>query len=202
MGSAREDGQGLEPGKREGRQAVLPDRGHGRRTLEAPFSTYPDEVRNFFAAMEANWRSWPDPAGLGPPVSDQMTPERVRSQKGAARSAAQGHFGPAGRGDGAPGEGFAFGGRSLATIFRSADMAHSTKTRRTRAAKVRGSLLSPESTGGITAGKGFDFQTRYTACHLQNGCWRGRFNSFFSRAPATSTSAIRKATTPFAFISK
>src|ERR1700722_13351731 len=44
--------------------------------VEAPFSTYPDEIRNFFAAMEANiGRTWPDPAGLGPPVSDQMTPE-------------------------------------------------------------------------------------------------------------------------------
>ncbi|MGD9902807.1 MAG: dsDNA nuclease domain-containing protein [Vicinamibacterales bacterium] len=29
-----------------------------------------------------------------------------------------------------------------------------------------GSLLSPESTGGITAGKGFDFQTRFAACQL------------------------------------
>lgn len=46
--------------------------------VEAPFSTYPNEVRNFFAAMEAKLgASWPDPAGLGPPVSDQMTPELV-----------------------------------------------------------------------------------------------------------------------------
>jgi hypothetical protein len=46
--------------------------------VEAPFSTYPDEVRNLFAGMEANvGRTWDDPAGLGPPVSDQMTPERV-----------------------------------------------------------------------------------------------------------------------------
>jgi hypothetical protein len=30
----------------------------------------------------------------------------------------------------------------------------------------RGSLLSPESTGGIVAGKGLDFQTRYAACCL------------------------------------
>ena len=29
-----------------------------------------------------------------------------------------------------------------------------------------GSLLSPESMGGINAGKGFDFQTRYAACNL------------------------------------
>jgi len=46
--------------------------------VEAPFSTYPNEVRNLFAAMEANiGRVWPDPAGLGPPVSDQMTPQLV-----------------------------------------------------------------------------------------------------------------------------
>ena len=42
--------------------------------VEPPFSTYPDEVRNFFAAAEANiGRIWADPANLGPPVSDQMT---------------------------------------------------------------------------------------------------------------------------------
>lgn len=46
--------------------------------VEAPFSNYPDEVRNFFAAMEANLeRSWSDPSGLGPPVSDQMTPQLI-----------------------------------------------------------------------------------------------------------------------------
>ena len=58
--------------------------------VEAPFSTYPNEVRNFFAAMEANiGRTWPDPAGLGPPVSDQMTRNwHNRSKKGVAGSAA------------------------------------------------------------------------------------------------------------------
>lgn len=56
--------------------------------VEAPFSTYPDEIRNFFAAMEANvGRTWPDPAGLGPPVSDQMTPERITEAKGALQEA-------------------------------------------------------------------------------------------------------------------
>jgi len=46
--------------------------------VEVPFSTYANEVRNLFAAMEANvGEAWPDPAGLGPPVSDQMTPELV-----------------------------------------------------------------------------------------------------------------------------
>jgi hypothetical protein len=40
------------------------------------------------------------------------------------------------------------------------------KPRKPRAKPIPGSLLSPESMGGITAGKGFDFQTRYAACQL------------------------------------
>jgi hypothetical protein len=56
--------------------------------VEAPFSTYPNEVRNFLAAMEANvGRVWPDPAGLGPPVSDQMTPEKVAQARKALQEA-------------------------------------------------------------------------------------------------------------------
>lgn len=56
--------------------------------VEAPFSTYPDEVRNFFAAMEANiGRVWPDPAGLGPAVSDQMTSQLVSAAKTALQEA-------------------------------------------------------------------------------------------------------------------
>jgi hypothetical protein len=56
--------------------------------VKAPFSTYPDEVRNFFAAMEANVaRTWPDPAGLGPPVSDQMTPVLITEAKKALQEA-------------------------------------------------------------------------------------------------------------------
>lgn len=56
--------------------------------VEAPFSTYSDEVRNFFAAAEANMgRAWPDPAKLGPPVSDQMTPERVAEAQKALQEA-------------------------------------------------------------------------------------------------------------------
>ena len=52
------------------------------RSVESPFSNYPDEVRNLFSAMEANiGRAWADPASLGPPVSDQMTPERVVEAK-------------------------------------------------------------------------------------------------------------------------
>lgn len=56
--------------------------------VEAPFSTYPNEVRNLLAAMEANiGQSWPDPAKLGPPVSDQMTPQLVTTAKKALQEA-------------------------------------------------------------------------------------------------------------------
>ena len=56
--------------------------------VEAPFSTYPNEVRNLFAAMEANvGSSWPDPAGLGPRVSDQMTTELVTAARKALQEA-------------------------------------------------------------------------------------------------------------------
>lgn len=56
--------------------------------VDAPFSTYPDEVRNFFAAAEANiGRVWQDPAGLGPPVSDQMTPDLIVTARGALQEA-------------------------------------------------------------------------------------------------------------------
>jgi len=58
--------------------------------VEAPFSNYPNEVRNLFAAMEANvGSSWPDPAGLGPPVSDQMTAELVTAGRKALQEAQQ-----------------------------------------------------------------------------------------------------------------
>jgi len=56
--------------------------------VEPPLSTYPDEVRNFFAAAEANIdRTWSDPANLGPPVSDQMTPDLIADAKTALREA-------------------------------------------------------------------------------------------------------------------
>lgn len=56
--------------------------------VEAPFSNYPDEIRNLFAAMEANIsRAWPDPAGLGPPVSDQMTPTLIVAARKALQEA-------------------------------------------------------------------------------------------------------------------
>jgi len=53
-----------------------------------PFSTYPDEVRSCFAAMEASiGDEWGDPAGLGPPVSDQMIPQLISDAKNALREA-------------------------------------------------------------------------------------------------------------------
>lgn len=52
--------------------------------IDAPFSGYAEEVRNFFAAAEAAMgQAWPDPAGLGPPVSDQMTPEHIEKARRA-----------------------------------------------------------------------------------------------------------------------
>jgi hypothetical protein len=46
--------------------------------VDAPFTTYPGEVQRFFAAVPAVLSGpWPDPAGLGPNVADQMTPDLV-----------------------------------------------------------------------------------------------------------------------------
>src|SRR5215510_4745303 len=42
-----------------------------------------------------------------------------------------------------------------------------------------GSLLSPESMGGITADKGFDFQTRYAACKLPVWLLETAFHQLF-----------------------
>src|SRR5690349_16162595 len=42
-----------------------------------------------------------------------------------------------------------------------------------------GSLLSPESMGGITADKGFDFQTRYAACHVPVWLLEAAFHQLF-----------------------
>lgn len=42
--------------------------------VDGPFTNFPDEARRFFAAAQATIADdWPDPAGLGPPVSDEMT---------------------------------------------------------------------------------------------------------------------------------
>ncbi|GJL53116.1 MAG: hypothetical protein NPIRA02_02480 [Nitrospirales bacterium] len=47
--------------------------------VDPPFTKYPSEVRRFFAAaQEGIMRDWPDPAGYGPPVSDQMTSDKRR----------------------------------------------------------------------------------------------------------------------------
>jgi hypothetical protein len=43
-----------------------------------------------------------------------------------------------------------------------------------------GSLLSPEAMGGINAGKGFDFQTRYAVCHLPIWLQDGAFHQLFT----------------------
>lgn len=41
--------------------------------IQAPLTSYSEEVQRFFAAARtAIAQEWPDPAGLGPPVSDQM----------------------------------------------------------------------------------------------------------------------------------
>lgn len=45
--------------------------------VDPPFTTYPGEVRRFFAAaLGGIMKEWPDPASFGPPVSDQMTADK------------------------------------------------------------------------------------------------------------------------------
>ncbi|MEX2376324.1 MAG: CBASS oligonucleotide cyclase [Dehalococcoidia bacterium] len=56
--------------------------------VDPPFTTYPSEVRRFFAAAQSGvMQDWPDPAGYGPPVSDQMTADRRRKAVEVLRSA-------------------------------------------------------------------------------------------------------------------
>lgn len=56
--------------------------------VDAPFTTYPSEVRRFFAsALDGIDRQWPDPAGYGPPVSEQMTPQLIATAKEKLRQA-------------------------------------------------------------------------------------------------------------------
>lgn len=56
--------------------------------MDAPFTTYPQEVRRFFAAaLNGIEQQWPDPAGYGPPVSDQMTPALIATAKEKLRQA-------------------------------------------------------------------------------------------------------------------
>ncbi len=49
-----------------------------------------------------------------------------------------------------------------------------------RPTATSGSLVSPAAMGGIVAGKGFDFQTRYTVCHLPLWLQDGAFHQIFS----------------------
>lgn len=59
-----------------------------QKLVVAPFTDYPTEVRSFFAnAREAIFKEWPDPAGLGPPASDQMTSVRIAAAVESFRSA-------------------------------------------------------------------------------------------------------------------
>lgn len=56
--------------------------------VDAPFTNYPSEVRRFFAAaLDGIDRQWPDPAGYGPPVSEQMTPQLIAVAKEKLRQA-------------------------------------------------------------------------------------------------------------------
>jgi len=56
--------------------------------VDAPFTTYPSEMRRFFAsAMNGIAQAWPDPAGLGPAVSDQMTPQLIAAAQEKLRNA-------------------------------------------------------------------------------------------------------------------
>lgn len=56
--------------------------------VDPPFNNYPDEVLRFFsAAQTAIEQDWPDPAGLGPPVSDQMDTSARAAAKKAFRDA-------------------------------------------------------------------------------------------------------------------
>ncbi|MDT3683696.1 MAG: CBASS oligonucleotide cyclase [Pseudorhodoplanes sp.] len=56
--------------------------------VDAPFTTYAREVQRFFAAAPAVLSGpWPDPAGLGPHVSDQMTPDLVQKAIAVMRTA-------------------------------------------------------------------------------------------------------------------
>lgn len=56
--------------------------------VDPPFNTYPDEVLRFFsAAQDGIDQDWPDPAGLGPLVSDQMDSSARAQAKAALRNA-------------------------------------------------------------------------------------------------------------------
>lgn len=59
-----------------------------REMVDPPFNNYPDEVVRFFSAAQSGIDDdWPDPAGLGPNVSDQMDSSRRSTAKQALREA-------------------------------------------------------------------------------------------------------------------
>ena len=56
--------------------------------VDGPFNNFPDESRRFFAAAaDTVGDAWPDPAGLVPPVSDEMTFTIVASARSALEEA-------------------------------------------------------------------------------------------------------------------
>jgi hypothetical protein len=56
--------------------------------VDGPFNTFPDESRRFFAAAAATiGEAWADPAGLGPPVSDEMTSSLATTARAALAAA-------------------------------------------------------------------------------------------------------------------
>lgn len=56
--------------------------------VDPPFTDYPSEIRRFFAAaLDGIMQDWPDPAGLGPLVSDQMNPQKRQEAVKALRTA-------------------------------------------------------------------------------------------------------------------
>jgi hypothetical protein len=56
--------------------------------VEGPVHSYPDAIRRFLAsAADRIHEQWPDPAGLGPPVSDQMTKALCDAAEIACREA-------------------------------------------------------------------------------------------------------------------
>ena len=56
--------------------------------VDPPFTSYSSEVRRFFAAaLTGIGQTWGDPAGYGPPVSDQMTPQLISAAQEKLREA-------------------------------------------------------------------------------------------------------------------
>ena len=56
--------------------------------VDPPFTSYPAEIRQFFAAsLDGILQNWPDPAGFGPPVSDQMTAQEQQHAIAVLRAA-------------------------------------------------------------------------------------------------------------------